>query len=166
MRLVLVAAPVLLRSTPADVYIDYELEFVPDGTLAAAGMQELRTVWMDVMGLMPYPVFDLHRDAGGRDGRYTYPGESGRKGYSRNRWVVQQDGVLVGTAGHLHPGGLWTDLTLRRGGKRTRRSPPAPRSSAEPSAARAASRSQCRLSPGGRGTSVVSRCADRHELLH
>ena len=69
-----------LRSTPADVYIDYELEFVPDGRAAAAGMQELRTVWMDVMGLMPYPVFDVHRGAGGRDGRYTYPRESGRTG--------------------------------------------------------------------------------------
>ena len=111
MRLVLIAALVVLRSTPADVYIDYELEFVPDGRAAAAGMQELRTVWMDVMGLMPYPVFDVHRGAGGRDGRYTYPRESGRTGYTRDRC-------------------------------------------------------QRRLSPDGRGTSVVSRCADRHELRH
>jgi plastocyanin len=33
---------------------------------------------------------------------------------------VSEDGVLVGSAGHLHPGGLWTDMYLERGGKRVR----------------------------------------------
>jgi hypothetical protein len=106
-----------LTPTPADVYIDYELEFVPDG---AAALSEVRTLWMDVMGLMFYPVFDVHRGAGGRDGRYTYPDESGLKGYSRNRVTIQEDGVLVGAGGHLHPGGLWTDLELERGGRTVR----------------------------------------------
>jgi hypothetical protein len=106
-----------LTPTPADVYIDYELDFVPDG---AAALQEVRTLWMDVMGLMIYPVFDVHRGAGGRDGRYTYPQESGQKGYTRNRVTIQEDGVLVGAGGHLHPGGLWTDLTLERDGRRVR----------------------------------------------
>jgi len=106
-----------LTPTPADVYIDYELEFVPDG---AAAVSEVQTVWMDVMGGTIYPVFDVHRGRGGRDGRYTYPGESGRKGYTSNRVTVQQDGVLVGARGHLHPGGLWTDLYLERGGRRVR----------------------------------------------
>ena len=72
------------------------------------------------MGDPVYPVFDVHRGAGGRDGRYTYPRESKQPGYTRNRYVVPEDGALVGTAGHLHPGGLWTDLTLERGGKRVR----------------------------------------------
>ncbi len=106
-----------LTPTPAEVYIDYELEFVPEGT---APVQEVRTVWMDVMGLQLYPVFDVHRGDGGRDGRYTYPDESGLKGYTRNRTTIQEDGVLVGTGGHLHPGGLWTDLYLERGGKRVK----------------------------------------------
>jgi plastocyanin len=34
--------------------------------------------------------------------------------------TIQQDGVLVGTGGHLHPGGLWTDLWLERDGRRIR----------------------------------------------
>jgi hypothetical protein len=107
-----------LTPTPADVYIDYELEFTP---AAAASLREVRTVWMDVMGLMAYPVFDVHRGAGGRDGRYTYPDERRRsRAYTRNRWRVEEDGVLVGTAGHLHPGGLWTDLRLERGGRTVR----------------------------------------------
>jgi plastocyanin len=106
-----------LTPNPAEVYIDYELEFVPDG---AAPVSEVQTVWMDVMGGTVYPVFDVHRGAGGRDGRYTYPDESGLKGYTSNRVTVQADGALVGAGGHLHPGGLWTDLTLERGGRKVR----------------------------------------------
>jgi hypothetical protein len=109
-----------LTPTPADVYIDYQLEFVPDGTPAAAALHEVRTLFMDVMGIRAYPVFDVHRGAGGRDGRYTYPDESGLKGYTRNRLTIQEDGVLVASAGHLHPGGLWTDLVLERDGRKVR----------------------------------------------
>ena len=65
-------------------------------------------------------MFDVHRRAGGRDGRYTYPDESGLRGYTRNRYAIEEDGVLVGTAGHLHPGGLYTDLYLERGGRSVR----------------------------------------------
>jgi plastocyanin len=59
----------------------------------------------------------VHKGAGGRDRRYTYPDESGQRGYSRNRFTIEEDGVLVGSFGHLHPGGLWTDLKLTRGGR-------------------------------------------------
>jgi plastocyanin len=109
-----------LKPDTTDVYITYDLLFVPDGSPEAAGMQEVRTQWLDVMGLQLYPVFDVRRRAGGADGRYTYPDESGQPGYTANRWVVQEDGVLVGTAGHLHPGGLWTDLFVERGGQKVR----------------------------------------------
>ena len=110
-----------LTPTPAEVYIDYELEFIPATAPEAAGLREVKTVWMDVMGLKPYPVFDVHRGAGGRDGRYTYPDERRtREAYTANRWTVQADGVLVGTAGHLHPGGLWTDLFVERDGRKVR----------------------------------------------
>jgi plastocyanin len=109
-----------LTPNAADVYIDYELEFVPDTAPEAAAMREVRTMFLDVMGIQIYPVFDVHRGAGGRDGRYTYPRESKQKAYTRNRYTVPQDGVLVGSAGHLHPGGLWTDLYLERAGKRVR----------------------------------------------
>jgi plastocyanin len=109
-----------LTPNPAEVYIDYELEFVRDGTPEAAATQEVKTLWLDVVNGSFYPVFDVHRGKGGRDGRYTFPDESGNRGYSRHRVTVQQDGVLVGTGGHLHPGGLWTDLTLERGGKKVR----------------------------------------------
>jgi len=108
--------------TPAatEVYITYDLDFVPAGTPAAEGMKDVRTVWLDVTGIQAYPVFDVHKGAGGRDRRFTYPDEAPElkdTNYSKHRWTVDQDGVLVGTFGHLHPGGLWTDLKLTRGGR-------------------------------------------------
>ncbi|MEA2311896.1 MAG: hypothetical protein QOE28_1864 [Solirubrobacteraceae bacterium] len=111
-----------LTPTPTDVYITYDLDFIPEGSPAAAGMRDVRTVWMDVTGIQAYPVFDALRGTGGKDHRFTYPDEARGlgAGYSKNTWTAQEDGVLVGTAGHLHPGGLWTDLELTRDGHTVR----------------------------------------------
>jgi hypothetical protein len=110
-----------LTPDATDVYITYDLQFIPDTDPRAAAMKQIRTLWLDVTGPPhPYPVFDVHRGAGGRDGRYTFPRESKRPGYTLNRYTVKQDGVLLGGAGHLHPGGLWADLYLTRGGRTVR----------------------------------------------
>ena len=110
-----------LTPTPTDVFITYDLDFIPAGTPADEGIEDVRTMWLDVMGQQVYPVFDVHNGAGGQDRRYTYPQEAPRAERStRNRITVQEDGVLVGTGGHLHPGGLWTDLTLTRDGHTVR----------------------------------------------
>ena len=107
-----------LTPSRTDVYITYDLDFIPEGSPAAAGIQDVRTLWMDVMGLKTYPVFDANRGSGGRDKRFTYPDEAKGLGhYDRNTWTATEDGVLVGTAGHLHPGGLYTDLKVTRGGR-------------------------------------------------
>jgi len=111
-----------LTPSPTDVYITYDLDFIPAGTPAAAGIKDVRTVWLDVTGTQIYPVFDVHKGAGGRDRRFTYPDEARGLGkrYSSNTWTAPEDGVLVATAGHLHPGGLWTDLKLTRDGRTVR----------------------------------------------
>jgi plastocyanin len=106
-----------LTPTPEEVYITYDLDFVPDGTATAAAMTEIETVWLDTVG-GAYPVFDAKRGTGGRDRRTEFPDEV--RGARRNGWVVPEDGAIVGTAGHLHPGGLWTDLKLTRDGRTTR----------------------------------------------
>ena len=104
-----------LTPTEEEVYITYELDFVPAGTPAAAGMHEVETAWLDTVG-GAYPVFDAKRGRYGGDRRFTYPDEA--PGAPRtNTWVVPEDGALVGAGGHLHPGGLYTDLKLTRDGR-------------------------------------------------
>jgi hypothetical protein len=106
-----------LTPTPEEVYISYEIDFIPDGAPGAQGIQTIETAWLDTVG-GGYPVFDAKRGSGGRDRRFTYPGEA--RGAPRRSWTVPEDGAIVGTSGHLHPGGLWTDLTLTRDGRSTR----------------------------------------------
>ena len=106
-----------LTPTAEEVYITYELDFIPDGAPAARGIQTIETAWLDTVG-GAYPVFDAKRGSGGRDRRFTYPDEAA--GAPRPSWTVPREGALVGTGGHLHPGGLWTDLTLTRDGRSTR----------------------------------------------
>jgi len=110
-----------LTPTPTKVFITYEIDFTEAGTPADAGVKDLHTLWSDVEAGKIYPVFDVHKGQGGRDRRYTYPQESPTAMRARrDQLTIDQDGVLVGTAGHLHPGGLWTDLKLTRVGRTVR----------------------------------------------
>jgi plastocyanin len=103
----------------ARVYLTYTLDFIPDTSPLAKGMRPVQTRWLDVEAGKAYPVFDVHRGSGS-GGRFTYPDDAPNAyggGPPRNRLAIERDGVLVGTVGHLHPGGLWTDLTLTRDGR-------------------------------------------------
>jgi hypothetical protein len=108
-----------LTPTPTQVYITYDIDFVPDSAASAEKITPVHPLWMDVSGLKAYPVFDAKRGSG-RKGRYTFPDQARGKakrdiGFA-HEWTAPKDVTLVGTAGHLHPGGLWTDLKATRGG--------------------------------------------------
>ena len=106
-----------LTSQPMTLYVSYSIDFIPDGSPAAQGMRAVRPIWMDVRNGDGYPVFDVLRGSGGKDGKFTYPDDDPNAypdGWQRNLWQVDRNGVLIGTAGHLHTGGLATDLYLRR----------------------------------------------------
>jgi hypothetical protein len=113
-----------LTGSPHEVYVTYTLYFIPDTAPQAAGIHEIQTQWMDVEGLKPYPVFNALKGSG-TDGKFTFPDDAqnpypDRPDRPRNQWVVDHDATLVTTAGHLHPGGLWTDLNLTRDGRTVR----------------------------------------------
>jgi plastocyanin len=110
-----------LVPTPTDVYITYDLTFVPDSDAAAAAIKPVRTQWLDVAGLRAYPVFNAKQKWGSK-GRFTFPDQAKAPAARRaigpaHQYVVPHDMTLVFTAGHLHPGGLYTDLNVTRGGK-------------------------------------------------
>jgi hypothetical protein len=111
-----------LTARSMELDVSYEIDFIPDGAPAAAGLRPVRPIWMDVLNGSFYPVFDVLRGTG-ENGRFTYPSDLSNpysRGVQRNMWQVDRDGVLLATAGHVHSGGLATDLWLRRSGARYR----------------------------------------------
>ncbi|MGI8507332.1 MAG: hypothetical protein ACR2MK_11135 [Solirubrobacteraceae bacterium] len=107
-----------LTAKPAKVYIDYTIDLVPATDPAATGITPVHPIWMDVMSHHIYPVFDVHRYSG-VNGKFTFP-DMAKDPYGGgpplNEFTIDHPGVLVGTAGHLHPGGLYDDLDLIRQG--------------------------------------------------
>ena len=109
-----------LEPSNDEVYITYDIDFLPADAPAAQGMTEAKLLWMDVAGIRPYPVFDVKRRSG-KNGKYTFPdharGAERAKVGAAHRWTADKDITLLGTGGHLHPGGLYTDLFARRAGQ-------------------------------------------------
>ncbi len=107
-----------LTSKRAQVWIAYDIDFIPASSAAAKHIVAARPIWMDVQNGETYPVFDVPK-GGGHDGEYTYPDDATNPyagGPAKNVWTVDQDGTLLETAGHVHPGGLRDDLWLQRDG--------------------------------------------------
>jgi len=108
--------------SPDRVYITYDIDFVPESSPLARRMRPVRTQWMDVQAKNGYPVFDVLRGSG-RRGRFTFPDDDPNAyapGVRRNEWVVDRPVTLVHSFGHVHPGGLHTDLRVTRDGVRRR----------------------------------------------
>ena len=139
-----------LTPTAMKVKMVYEIDFIPDTSPAAKKIKPARPIWMDVENGKLYPIFNVEKNAGKKN-LFTYPNDDPNAydgGRQRNAWVVDRPGVLLATAGHLHPGGLHTDLWLERDGAKVRAA-----NCGRLKAARAAKR--CRVkSPRGRGDKV------------
>jgi plastocyanin len=107
-----------LYPNEADVLITWDIDFVPDSSPAAAAIKPVTTKWMDVSGPSAYPVFDAKRKKGRRT--FTFPDDAGPDPVGlgpEHEWKVERDQTVVWSAGHLHPGGLHTDLTVTRDGR-------------------------------------------------
>src|SRR5205807_6546444 len=100
---------------PQVVWITYDVDYVPANTALARRIVPVHPIWMDVQNQKAYPVFDVLQGSG-HHGRFTYP-DGAPTAPRRNVWTANQDGTLVWTAGHVHPGGLWDDLFVQRGSR-------------------------------------------------
>lgn len=110
-----------LTPVGAKVYVTYEVDFVPENTPLAKTLTAVHPIWMDVMDKHIYPVFNVMQHSG-RHGQFNFPYMAKNPypgpGQPLNQFVVDQPGVLVATAGHVHPGGLWAQLDDTRAGAR------------------------------------------------
>ena len=107
-----------LTNKGAKVFITYDIDFVPASSPAAASIKPLHPIWMDVESHHIYPVFDVHRHSG-KNGKYTFPDMAKNPyqgGAALNTFTVDHPGTIVGTAGHVHPGGLYDELDAIRAG--------------------------------------------------
>jgi plastocyanin len=107
-----------LTNRPLSVYITYDIDFVPETSPMASSITAVHPIWMDVEDHHIYPVFNVKQHSG-KGGKFTFP-DMAKDPYGTaaplNEFKVDHPGVLVGTAGHLHPGGLYDDLDLVRPG--------------------------------------------------
>src|SRR5205085_3907162 len=146
----------LHNETPDEqtVWITYDVDYVPANTPLGRKIKPVTPVWMDVQNGSAYPVFDVHRGSG-TNGEYTHPEPANPypyKGKPLNQWTVPQDGTVVATAGHVHPGGLYTDVDVTRPGAKPavpRRSCRRVRSRSHRRGHRARARVRCRAAPPG-----------------
>jgi hypothetical protein len=133
---------------PMEVYITYDVDFVPKTKGDALGIRPAIPVWLDVRPSF-YPVLNVQRDFGGPDGRCTWPKEqcaahdpfgklftgqgkpgNGRgtdlklpaAGESTGRIKSFTGGSLIAMGGHVHPGGLENQIDLVRPTRRRARS--------------------------------------------
>ena len=107
-----------LTSKRAEVWVTYDIDFIPATSPAAKDIKPTRPIWMDVENGEIYPVFDVLRGSG-HNGEYTFPDDAKdpyNGGPAKNVWTVDENGTLIGTAGHVHPGGLRDDMWLERAG--------------------------------------------------
>ena len=119
----------LTASEDRQVYMTWEIDWVPETAPERTDIQPSTVRWLDVAGFPQiYPVFDAERgfDADG-DGKFVFPddvpsdpsapGYEEREKISNNStWTLSQDRTLLFAAGHLHPGGLSVDLEVARDG--------------------------------------------------
>lgn len=105
-----------LTNKPARVYLTWQLDYLPERF--AANMRPVDIYWLDVVGFDLIPVFTAARGSGS-NGRYVFPDQASPREKARlpgtNRWKLDRDLTLVGTFSHMHPGSLYSTLSVRRG---------------------------------------------------
>lgn len=121
---------------PDDVFITYEIDFIPAASVAAGSIKDVEPYWLDVGSFNgANPVYNTQRGYG-TGGECAFPREqcaafdpygdsvtgNGRPGNGVG-WTRSglPSGTVVWMVGHVHPGGLRTEVDLQRPGVGTKR---------------------------------------------
>jgi hypothetical protein len=131
---------------PMEVFITYDVDFIPKAKAAGVGIKPAYPVWLDVRP-SGYPVFNVQRRFGGSDKKCTWPKQNcasfdpygktipgqgkpangkgedlklPKRGESLGAIKNFTGGTLIVIGGHVHPSGLQNEIDLVRGSRKTR----------------------------------------------
>ncbi len=117
--------------TPATIKgkIVYDLDWVAMDSTLGRTLKPAWPLWLDVQRGSGYPVFNAFQNTGS-NGTITYPDQFTNPyaglNYEPNKWNENLDLTLLATAGHVHPGGLRTDIQVIRDSSLTDPTPTSP----------------------------------------
>ncbi len=125
-----------LTAVPDNVFITYEVDLIPAASPAASTIKPVEPFWLDVAGFQgANPVYNTQRGFGSVPGECAFPREecaafdpygksvpgNGAAGNGVGYTATPPPGTVVWAVGHVHPGGLRTDVELVRPGVGSRR---------------------------------------------
>jgi plastocyanin len=118
-------------ASPDNVFITYEVDFIPAKAVPAGSIKPVEPFWLDVGSFNgANPVYNTQRGFGSIPGECSFPREkcagfdpygktvpgNGAPGNGVGYVAAPPAGTVVWMVGHLHPGGLRTDVDLIRPG--------------------------------------------------
>jgi plastocyanin len=120
---------------PDNVFITYEVDFIPAKSVPAGSIKPVEPYWLNVGAFNgANPIYNTQRGFGGTPGECAFPKENcagfdpygksvpgnGQPGKPDGEVSAPPAGTVVWGVGHLHPGGLRTDVEVIRGNQKRR----------------------------------------------
>ena len=125
-----------LTPRPENLFITYEVDYIPAKSVAAGAIKPVEPVWLNVADFNgANPIYNTQRGFGAVPGECAFPKEecaafdpygktvpgNGAAGNGLGYALSPPAGTIVWMAGHLHPGGLREDVDLVRPGVGSKR---------------------------------------------
>jgi plastocyanin len=120
-----------LTPAPENVFITYEVDFIPMKSVPAGSIKPVEPMWLNVGEFNgANPIYNTQRGFGAVPGECAFPKETcaafdpygkkvagnGAPGNGVGYGLSPPAGTIVWMVGHVHPGGLRTDVDLVRPG--------------------------------------------------
>lgn len=105
---------------PARVFLRWYMDYLPKSAPASQSIKPVLLRWVNVVAIGYYTAFDALRGQG-TNGRMVAPDQLPADQVAKRgqpyRWFVDKPATLVYATSHMHAGGLFSDLWVRRGKK-------------------------------------------------
>lgn len=109
-----------LTTRPARVFLRWHMDYIPERSPAYRSIKPVLLRWVNVVAIGYYTAFDALRGQGTK-AKFTAPQQLSDQQVAKrgqpHRWFVDRPSTLVYATSHMHAGGLFSDLLVRRGNR-------------------------------------------------